>query len=179
MQHFALTIIGRDRPAIVSQVTEILFRLGCNIADSSCSILGGQFSMILIIASPEIQAKEDFGEAFKPLEENNLSVFIRTLKPGGEKRLELQGELCMLSVYGADKPGIVYRVAKQLGDRGINITDLNTKLIGPEQRPVYVMMIEAMLPAGVEIEEVETWMGELKKELQVDISVRSLIAMEL
>lgn len=41
MQHFALTIIGRDRPGIVSQVTEALYKLGCNIADSSCSILGG------------------------------------------------------------------------------------------------------------------------------------------
>lgn len=179
MQHFALTIIGRDRPGIVSQVAEILFKLGCNIADSSCSILGGQFSMILIISNPNIDAKEDFGAAFAPLEADNLSVFIRTLKPGGEQRPEMTGELCMISVYGSDKPGIVFRVAKELGDRKINITDLNTKLIGEEKRPVYVMMIEALLPEGVEVEEVEGWMTELKKTLQVDISVRSLIAVEL
>lgn len=179
MQHFALTIIGRDRPGIVSQVTEILFKLGCNIADSSCSILGGQFSMILLVSGPQLDNKEDFGDAFAPLEENNLSVFIRTLKPGGEKRSELEGELCMISVYGSDKPGIVYRVAKELGDRKINITDLNTKLIGEESRPVYVMMIEALLPEGTEIEEVEGWMAELKQELQVDISVRSLLSVEL
>ncbi len=179
MQHFALTIIGRDRPGIVSQVAEILYKLGCNIADSSCSILGGQFSMILIISNPEINSKEDFGAAFAPLEEANLSVFIRTLKPDGEKRPDLAGELCMISVYGADQPGIVYRVAKELGDRKINITDLNTKLIGEETRPVYVMMIEAVLPEGTEIETVEEWMSELKLQLKVDISVRSLLAMEL
>ncbi|WP_303720223.1 glycine cleavage system protein R [Malonomonas rubra] len=179
MQHFALTIIGRDRPGIVSQVTEILYQLGFNIADSSCSILGGQFSMILIISNPKISSKEDFADAFSPLEESNLSVFIRTLKPGGEKRPELEGDLCMISVYGADKPGIVYQVAKVLGERQINITDLNTKLIGADKRPVYVMMIEAMLPEGIEIETVEEWMAELKKELQVDISVRSLVTMEL
>lgn len=179
MQHFALTIIGRDRPGIVSQVTEILYKLGCNIADSSCSILGGQFSMILIISNPDISSKDEFGDIFAPLEQSNLSVFIRTLKPGGEKRVELNGELCMISVYGADKPGIVFQVAKELGDRKINITDLNTKLIGDEKRPVYVMMIEALLPEGVEVEEVESWMAELKQKLQVDISVRALIAMEL
>lgn len=179
MQHFALTIIGRDRPGIVSQVTEILFTLGFNIADSSCSILGGQFSMILIISNPQFSSKEQFSAAFAPLEENNLSVYIRTLKTGGEKRSEMEGELCMISVYGSDKPGIVYQVAKELGDRQINITDLNTKLIGEEERPVYVMMIEAMLPEGIEIETVESWMVELKQKLQVDISVRSLIAMEL
>lgn len=179
MQHFALTIIGRDRPGIVSQVTEILYQLGCNIADSSCSILGGQFSMILLISNPAIAKIEDFGEAFSPLEQSNLSVFIRILKPGGEKRPDLEGELCMISVYGADKPGIVYQVAKQLGDRQINITDLNTKLIGDDQQPIYVMMIEAILPEGVDVEQVENWMAELKRELQVDISVRSLVAMEL
>jgi len=179
MQYFALTIIGRDRPGIVSQVTEILYRDGFNIADSSCSILGGQFSMILIISNPKITSKEQFADDFAKLEESNLSVFIRTLKPDGEKRPELEGHLCMISVYGADKPGIVYQVAKELGDRQINITDLNTKLIGDEKRPVYVMMIEAMLPDEVEIETVESWMVDLKQRLQVDISVRSLLSVEL
>ncbi len=179
MQHFALTIIGRDRPGIVSQVTEILFKEGFNIADSSCSILGGQFSMILLISNPEITSTEQFSETFKPLEENNLSVYIRTLKSGGEIRPELEGELCMISVYGADKPGIVYQVAKELGDRSISITDLNTKLIGDKQKPIYVMMLEAMLPEEVSIQDVESWMENLKQQLQVDISVRSLATMEL
>ncbi|PLY00394.1 MAG: amino acid-binding protein [Desulfuromonas sp.] len=179
MQHFALTIIGRDRPGIVSQVTEILYQLGFNIADSSCSILGGQFSMILIISNPKFASADEFSDAFHPLEENNLSVFVRTLKPGGEERAELEGDLCMISVYGSDKPGIVYRVAKELGDRQINITDLNTKLVGKQDKPVYVMMIEAMLPEGTEIETVESWMNDLKQQLKVDISVRSLAVMEL
>ena len=179
MHHFALTIIGRDRPGIVSQVTEILFQLGCNIADSSCSILGGQFSMILIISHPEYTDRESFGDAFASLEESNLSVFLRTLMPGGEQRPELEGELCMISVYGADKPGIVYQVSKELGNRKINITDLNTKLVGDESRPVYVMMIEAVLPEGLEVEDVESWMEALKTEMGVDISVRSITAVEL
>ncbi len=179
MQHFALTIIGRDRPGIVSQVTELLYRGGFNIADSSCSILGGQFSMILIISNPEVSTAEQFSASFKPLEEHNLSVFIRTLREGGEVRSELHGDLCMISVYGADKPGIVFQVAKELGDRNINITDLNTKLVGDKKNPVYVMMIEALLPENLEVEEVESWMEELKSKLQVDISVRSLATMEL
>ena len=179
MQHFALTIIGRDRPGIVSQVTEILYDLGCNIADSSCSILGGQFSMILILAHPDYVDQDSFGEAFQPLEESGLSVFLRVLKPGGEIRPEIEGELCMVSVYGADKPGIVYRVAKVLGDKQINITDLNTKLVGSSERPVYVLMLEATLPEDVTETDVDTWMSPLREELQVDISVRTIPTAEL
>ena len=179
MHYFALTIIGRDRPGIVSQVTEILYDLGCNIADSSCSILGGQFAMILILAHPDYTDRESFGDVFAPLEESELSVFLRTLKPGGEIHPEINGEICMISVYGSDKPGIVFQVSRELGDRKINITDLNTKLIGTEDRPVYVMMLEAILPEDMTSEDVEKSMNLLKEKLQVDISVRPITPVEL
>ena len=179
MSHFAITIIGRDRPGIVAQVTKILFDLGCNIADSSCTILGGQFAMILIVSHPEFDSLESFGNAFEPLEQDGLSVFTRILRPGGEEPPQLQGQLCLISVYGSDKPGIVYPVVKELGDRQINITDLNTKLVGPPERPVYVMMIEAVLPPAILLEELAEAMNELKKSLQVDITVRDITPVEL
>lgn len=179
MSHFALTIVGRDRPGIVSQVTEILFNIGCNIADSSCSILGGQFAMILILEHPEFSNRESFGESFKPLEESDLTVALRVLKPGGEVRPQIEGELCMISVYGADKPGIVYRVASVLGEKKINITDLNTKLVGTKERPVYVMILEAALPEGVTESDVNGWMNPIREDLQVDITVRTIPTVEL
>lgn len=179
MQHFALTIIGRDRPGIVSQVTGILYDLGCNIADSSCSILGGQFAMILIIAHPDYVDRVSFGDAFLPLEESGLSVFLRVLKPGGEIRPDIEGDICMVSVYGSDKAGIVYHVAKALGDKQVNITDLNTKLVGSQDNPVYVLILEASLPGDVTEDDIDTWMAPLREELQVDISVRTIPSAEL
>jgi glycine cleavage system transcriptional repressor len=178
MNHIALTIIGMDHPGIVARVTEILYRLGCNIADSSCSILGGQFAMILIISHPEYTDRESFGDAFDPLEKEGLSVFLRTLQPGGEAAPELTGEICLISVYGSDKPGIVYPVARELGNRRINITDLNTKLVGSAERPVYVMMIEAVLPPGMELKEIAAIMADLQQKLHVDISVRDITPVE-
>ncbi len=179
MNHFALTIVGRDRPGIVSQVTEILFKQGCNLADSSCSILGGQFAMILILGHPEFTDRASFGDAFKPLEDSDLSVALRVLKPGGEIRSHIEGDICMISVYGSDKPGIVYRVANVLGEKKVNITDLNTKLVGTEERPVYVMVIEAALPEGVDEEDVDNWLAPIRDEMQVDINVRSIPTVEL
>ncbi|BCA78882.1 ACT domain-containing protein [Desulfuromonas sp. AOP6] len=179
MHYFALTIIGRDRPGIVADVTEVLYRLGCNIADSSCTLLGGQFAMILIVSSPDIDSKQPFLDAFANIEESGLSVFVRVLKPGGELSPDLRGEICMISVYGSDKPGIVYRVTQELAHRQINITDLNTKLVGSQERPVYVMMLEAMLPEGQDEDTLKEIMAGLKDELQVDINVRSITPVEL
>jgi len=179
MNHFALTIVGRDRPGIVSQVTKILFDQGCNLADSSCSILGGQFAMILILGHPEFTSLESFGGAFKPLEETDLTVALRVLKPGGQTRSQIEGDICMISVYGSDQPGIVYHVAEVLGEKQVNITDLNTKLVGSEERPVYVMVIEATLPEGVEEEVVNNWLAPIRDELQIDITVRTIPTVEL
>ena len=179
MNHFALTIVGRDRPGIVSQVTKILFDQGCNLADSSCSILGGQFAMILILGHPEFTNLESFGDAFKPLQDTDLTVALRVLKPGGETRSQIEGDICMISVYGSDQPGIVYRVAEVLGERKVNITDLNTKLVGTEERAVYVMVIEATLPKDVEEDDVNRWLAPIRDELQIDITVHTIQTVEL
>ena len=85
----------------------------------------------------------------------------------------------MISVYGSDKPGIVYRVAQVLGEKNINITDLNTKLVGSDERPVYVMVIEAVLPENVEEEDVDGWLTPIRDDLQVDITVRTIPTVEL
>jgi glycine cleavage system transcriptional repressor len=85
----------------------------------------------------------------------------------------------MVSVYGSDRPGIVFRVTNELAVRNISISDLNTKLIGTPEQPVYVMMIEAVLPPGIEIEEVVKMLKKLKKELNVEISVRSVTPVSL
>ena len=48
--HYAVSVVGKDRPGIVAGVAEVFFRLGCNIADSSCTMLAGEFAMILIVS---------------------------------------------------------------------------------------------------------------------------------
>ena len=50
MKHAILTVIGKDRPGIVANVTEILFEYGCNLEDASMTILEGEFAMIVVLS---------------------------------------------------------------------------------------------------------------------------------
>ena len=135
--HFAVTIISKDRPGIVADTTEALFRLGCNIEDSSCTMLGGDFAMILIVSHEKPFTKANLTDEFKLLHERTgLVSYVRTLAEDEICPSEEKGELCLVSVYGSDQPGIVYRVTKELANRKINITDLNTRLIGSKEDPV-------------------------------------------
>jgi glycine cleavage system transcriptional repressor len=179
LSHFAVTIIGKDRPGIVADVTEILYRLGGNVEDSSCTMLGGDFAMILIVSHPKPFARVRLTDEFRGLHDMGLSVYVRALNENEVCYRSPQGELCMVSVYGSDQPGIVYRVTRELADRGINITDLNTRLIGTKEDPVYVMMLEAALPEGLTIEDAEGLLEKLKKELKVEISVRVITPVSL
>jgi glycine cleavage system transcriptional repressor len=171
--HYAVSVVGKDRTGIVAGIAEVLFRLGCNIADSSCTMLAGEFAMILIVSHPRPFSKSRLHDELKPACEGlGMSLAVRTLHADEAVRQETCDEICMISVYGADQPGIVYRVTRELAALGVNIMDLNTKLIGTPEEPVYVMMLEAAIPEGQTPEGLEALLGALKKELSVEIGVR-------
>jgi glycine cleavage system transcriptional repressor len=178
--HFAVTVISKDRPGIVADIAEVLFRLGCNIEDSSCTMLGGDFAIILIVAHDKPFTKARLVEEFRGLHERTgLVTHVRHLSEDEVCTVQEEGELCLVSVYGSDQPGIVFRVTRALADRRVNITDLNTKLIGTKEEPVYVLMLEATVPAGMTVEEVSTVLDNLRKELNVEIKVRSITPVSL
>lgn len=178
--NFAVSVIGKDRPGIVAGIAEVLFRLGCNIADSSCTMLAGEFAMILIVSHQKPFSKHKLTEELKSACDTlGMSLGVRTLHGDEAVRLETGGEICLITVYGADQPGIVYRVTRELAEKQVNITDLTTKLIGTDEEPVYVMMLEAALPDGKTPDELEKLLEKLKKELNVEIGVRVVTPVSL
>jgi glycine cleavage system transcriptional repressor len=85
----------------------------------------------------------------------------------------------MLSVYGADRPGIVAAVARVVADQGGNITDLNTRVIGSPDRPVYVMVLEIHMPSGTQPDVFQTALERLKPTLGVDITLQPIESVQL
>jgi glycine cleavage system transcriptional repressor len=80
----------------------------------------------------------------------------------------------MLSVYGADHPGIVAQIARVVADHGGNITDMNTRVIGAGDQPVYTMILEVQMPAGSQPEALGQALNGLKPSLGVDLTFRPL-----
>ena len=67
-----------------------------------------------------------------------LDVSVTRADAGGEHTEATH----LLSVYGADRPGIVAGVTRALADVDANIIDLETQVIGDRDEPVYAMLIE-------------------------------------
>jgi glycine cleavage system transcriptional repressor len=180
MKHFSLSVVGRDRPGIVAEVSRVLYELGCNIEDSTCTILSGQFAMILVIGIGDPAAAPPIDPAFDPLREAmGLTVSLHELEEEVARDRTPAGKPYVVSVYGADRPGIVYAVAKELAAFQVNVTDLKTQVIGSGNRPVYVMVLEADIPDTVDVKELDSAFDKIRKELSVSISLRPIEPVEL
>ncbi len=181
MGHFSVSVVGKDRPGIVAEVSRILFEQGCNIEDSTCTILSGQFAMILVVFHPKADPVSELNPAFDEVRTTmGLMVTLHALKEEEvvhEK--SFVGAPHIISVYGADRPGIVYTVTRELARRKVNITDLNTQVAGSKDRPVYVMVLEVDIPEGVDMKELDKEFDRIRKELSVSITVRPIETLEL
>ncbi len=172
--NLAVTAIGRDRPGIVAAITGVLLEFGGNVDDSQMSILHGQFAVMLIVSLPE-------GSDLAAVSERLRDVG-RELELGGITVSEVSGldrgpgPTHVLTVYGADRPGIVHDVAVLLAGHDVNITDLRTRRTGTADAPLYTMMVEVSVPEGTSgLEEalsafagekaVEAHLAELESEV--------------
>lgn len=164
-----ITVVGDDRPGIVASVSKALFDAGCNLEDVTSTILRGHFSMMLMVRSPE--SVEDLGSKIEPaLAVQGLSVTVRAVE---ETTVDVVPPTHMVSVYGSDKPGIVYRVADALATAGANVTDLTSRVIGDAASPVYALMIEVAVPPG---KDAAALLEDVRSELEVDLSVHPIEA---
>lgn len=173
MAHFAVAAVGADRPGIVAAVTKVFVDSGCNLEDSSMTILRGHFAMMLVVDAPAAIDAPALEEALAaPARELDLVVTVRPLADLPRRHsADDETEQWTVSVYGADRPGIVHSVASLLASLSVNIVDLSTRIIGEPDTPVYAMVLEVDLPGAVRPDDLERRLEELAADLGVSCSL--------
>lgn len=175
MSHFSVTAVGRDRPGIVADLSQVLLELGSNIEDSRMSILRGQFAVMLIVTCPSGLTHDQLEERLAPLQ---LQLGLDSIAVGSIAELH-HGELDsspthVVRVYGADHAGIIHAISRRLADDGVSITDLETKLIGSDGTSVYVMLMQAQVPADVDATGLARDLEEIGNESGLEVSLAEL-----
>jgi glycine cleavage system transcriptional repressor len=168
---YAVTAIGRDRPGIVAAISRVLLDVEGNVEDSQMSILRGHFAVMLIVSVPDVGA-DDLDDRLQGVKsELGLEAIavneVAESSPSG-------GPTHTLTVYGADHPGIVHAVSELLAERQVNITDLQTRLTGAAEKPVYVMLMEIAV-AG-DAAELRGALEKVAGEAGLDVSLREMQA---
>ena len=168
MNWFMLTLVGEDRPGIVAKITAALFQAGCNLGEATMARLGGNFSVMLMVQHT-----------------GTLKELLALVEPvARELGLHAHGDLIeghlhrhlipdvRVTVYGADRAGIVAQVTGALTAAGFNILDLQSDVGGSEAKPVYIMTMEGQAQNG--IEAIEAALAALKRDgardgIEVDV----------
>jgi glycine cleavage system transcriptional repressor len=166
MTSLAITVVGHDRPGIIAQAAEVLSGCGMNLEDSSMTLLRGHFAMTLICAGEADTAEVE--AALQPLVNGSLDVTVREVAE--EPDLLPLGSTYLVTVHGADRLGIVARLAGVIAGAGGNITDLTTRLSGT----LYVLLAEVDVPRSTDIESLQARLADVSAELGVDCTMRLL-----
>jgi len=122
-KYFVISALGKDRPGIVNQLSQLILDCGCNVEDSRMTVLGGEFAMLLMISghwSAITRLERQLPALEKKLE---LTLLAKHTEP----RASTQDRVpYVVDVVAMDHPGIVRDVADFFASREINIEELST-----------------------------------------------------
>jgi len=172
-QRFIMTAFGKDRPGIVADVTRLLFENGCNLEETTMTLLADEFTLILLFTAGSDAIEEPLARECRRLEkEKGISAFLRRLE-GRRGSAPAPMSTATLHVEGMDQAGIVYKISQFLADHGINIVALqSTVQASPESGgAIYRMDIDVQIPAGLENAAIDAGLTAVAEELHVEIAL--------
>ncbi len=145
-QWYMLTVVGKDRPGIVAHVTAALYEGGCNLGEASMMRLGGSFTIMLMVQHQgSVKSLNEILESV--IESMDLHLHIDAIE--GRLHEHVLPDV-RISVFGADKPGIVAKVTGALSEAGLHILNLESDVGGNDAHPLYIMHIEGQASEGIE-----------------------------
>jgi glycine cleavage system transcriptional repressor len=175
-RYYALSAIGKDRPGIVADVAGLIYECGGNLEDSSMTLLGTQFALLILLSGSGEEFLYRLSLGCKRLEwEKHLAVFLTPVEePENLPASRERKEDYELVTTGMDRMGIVYHVSRLLADNGINIADMHTKATpSPESgTPIFTMKIMLQVPLKLSVSGLLEKLNLLGEKLAIDISLK-------
>ena len=164
-----VTVIGADRPGLVSLLSDRAKGFGANWAESRMASLAGQFAGMVHFEVP-VENAEALAKALRGLESSGLRVVIATsesaLAPAGRRLVKLE-------LVGQDRPGIVRDLSTSLAELGVSIQELHTEIVSAAMSAERHFKVNALLvvPDVLHNDALRTGLEALANEMMVDIAL--------
>lgn len=145
---YVLSVTAEDRPGIVAAVSKTVQDAGGNIDACSQTVVAGYFALMMIISFERPIEPPAFEQALMSHHglRTHVHAHVRPYQP--IEAPELSGaENFVVTCFGPDVPGVIYRFAALLADKGINIVDLYGQL----NEGQFVLISQVQIPARWDI----------------------------
>jgi glycine cleavage system regulatory protein len=163
---FILTVVGDDRPGLVSAVSAPISAHGASWERSQMSRLGGKFAGIVLVTVAD-RLLDPLVADLAALGDQGLHVVIeRTDVP-----VEPPSQRLTLELLGADHPGIVAEISASLATRQVSIEELSTEVREAPMAGGTLFEARAVLnaPPDASTDGLRSLLESLANELMVEI----------
>jgi methionyl-tRNA formyltransferase len=167
IKSLVVTVIGPDRPGLVSMLSDRARGFGANWAASRMASLAGQFAGIVHFEVPGENARA-LANALAGLESAGLRVVIAE---SDAKAPPTKGRVVRLELVGQDRPGIMRDLSAALAERGVSIDELFTEIASAAMSAENLFKVKATLvvPDRLADAELRRALEALANEMMVDI----------
>lgn len=143
---YMVALVGEDRQGIVATVTKALYEGGCNLGEASMMRLGGNFTIMMMV-----NTKGDQDQLSRLLEPVAQPLKLKLHIDKIQARLhQHRVPDVRISVFCADRAGIVAQATATLADAGLDILDLESDVAGTVDKPIFIMNIDGIAQRGIE-----------------------------
>lgn len=170
-KRFIFTLTGPDQVGIVKRITQIILEFSGNVEASKMARLGGEFTMLMLVACPGNQF-EGLKQQLVQLEQDGFQVLV--CLSSDEKKQNYEGWLpYQIKVHGADHEGIVHRITQALSNHNINIETMDTSIIHAPMSgtPLFSMLAIVIVPPSLSFQLWRKTLDAISYETNINIEI--------
>jgi len=167
---YVLNVMSDDHPGIVAAVTQAVEALGGNIDACSQTVLGGFFTLIIIVSLPEACEPDDLAQRVRGGETlgDAYQVMARRALHSDAETPAVESEEFVITAFGKDQPGIIRQFSQYLAGRDINITDL----YGYRREDEFVLLGQLEVPTSWDIHFLQEDLAQMGRELDFTVKLQ-------
>lgn len=167
MTTLVITVIGDDRPGLVSALADVITDHGGSWGRSQLAELAGKFAGIVTV-----DVADDRAEALSAAFEELHGVLETTVQTVGPEADEQPAEMFSLDLVGHDHPGIVAQISSVLAEQQVSVESLDTRVVPTPEAggELFEARAACRAPRDVDVTALQRALEGLARELHVDIT---------
>ena len=166
---YVLDVMSDDHPGIVAAVSNAVESLGGNIDSCSQTVLGGYFTLIMIVSLPQPIQPESLADQVRQAGNNSdYQVLVRPAIAAPTFAPRSEFDRFVITAFGKDQPGIVRRFSQYLAGKDVNITDLYGDRTGED----FVLIGQLEVPTQWDIRMLQADLEQMGQELGFTVKLQ-------
>ena len=173
MHKLIITVLAKDRPGIIAQVSDVLYQLDCNLENVNQMILQNEFAGFFLTQAPADLPPETLETTLKEKTQGaGLTIHVTHVEENGAPAPGQGTDIFLITTSGPDQKGLVARFSAIIAKYRANILNLKAVFKGGPKPEANVMSYQVIITPDVDSQGLFAELREKAAELDLDIRIQ-------